>query len=207
MSYVVREPVLRSTPIAALRPTQMTVGMHEVAAKRKTWREHDSKTRVKFLRLHMIPVILGPGQALFVIDHHHLARALNDEGQKEIFVTIVDDLHKLDEGAFWTVLDFHAWTHPYDARGKRRDFADLPKSVKGLKDDPFRSLAGELRRIGGFAKDTTPFSEFLWADFLRRRIKGKAVEKDFDGTLEKALELAKSPEADYLPGWCGPHGQ
>jgi hypothetical protein len=185
----------------------MTVGMHEVAAKRKTWREHDSKTRVKFLRLHMIPVILGPGQALFVIDHHHLARALNDEGQKEIFVTIVDDLHKLDEGAFWTVLDFHAWTHPYDARGKRRDFADLPKSVKGLKDDPFRSLAGELRRIGGFAKDTTPFSEFLWADFLRRRIKGKAVEKDFDGTLEKALELAKSPEADYLPGWCGPHGQ
>jgi hypothetical protein len=75
-----------------------------------------------------------------------------------------------------------------------------------LTDDPFRSLAGELRRVGGYAKDTTPFSEFLWADFLRRRIKPKAVEKDFSATLERALALAKSPEADYLPGWCGPHG-
>ena len=41
--------------------------------------------------------------------------------------------------------------------------------MKDLVDDPFRSLAGELRRVGGYAKDTTPFSEFLWADFLRRR--------------------------------------
>jgi hypothetical protein len=49
----------------------------------------------------------------------------------------------------------------------------IPKSIKGLDDDPFRSLAGELRSAGGFAKDTTPFSEFLWADFLRRRISRK----------------------------------
>ena len=60
-----------------------------------------------------------------------------------------------------------------------------------LKDDPFRSLAGELRRIGGFAKDTTPFSEFLWADFLRRNLSRKRVEADFDKALEKALALAK----------------
>ena len=53
-------------------------------------------------------------------------------------------------------------------------------------DDPFRSLAGELRRAGGFAKDTTLFSEFLWADFLRRRIKRKAVDRDFDHAIEKA---------------------
>ncbi len=71
-------------------------------------------------------------------------------------------------------------------------------------DDPFRSLAGELRRAGGFAKDTTPFSEFLWADFLRRRIKRKAVERNFDDALERALALAKSDAAGYLPGWCGP---
>jgi len=73
-----------------------------------------------------------------------------------------------------------------------------------LVDDPFRSLAGELRRAGGYAKDTTPFSEFLWADFMRRRMKRKSVEGDFGHALEKALELAKSEEANYLPGWCGP---
>ena len=71
-----------------------------------------------------------------------------------------------------------------------------------MTDDPFRSLAGELRRLGGFAKDSTPFSEFLWADFLRRRIKSKAAEKDFKASLAHALELSRSQEAAYLPGWC-----
>ncbi len=66
-----------------------------------------------------------------------------------------------------------------------------------LKDDPFRSLAGELRRVGGFAKDTTPFSEFLWADFLRRSLSRKNVEANFEKSLEKALALAKSKG-------CGP---
>ena len=96
------------------------------------------------------------------------------------------------------------YPHTYDAKGERRDFKDLPKSITELKDDPFRSLAGELRRSGGFAKDTTPFSEFLWADFLRRRISNKAVEDNFAKAMEKSLALAKGPDAVYLPGWCGP---
>ena len=79
----------------------------------------------------------------------------------------------------------------------------MGKSIKDLIDDPFRSLAGALRRIGGFAKDTTLFSEFLWADFLRRRMKRKAVERDFQAALKQALKFAKSKDADYLPGWCG----
>ncbi len=93
---------------------------------------------------------------------------------------------------------------PYDAEGVRQDFKAIPKAVADLADDPFRSLAGELRRAGGFAKDTTPFSEFLWADFLRRTMKAKQVEGDFPSALERALQLAKSEDAGYLPGWCGP---
>ena len=75
-----------------------------------------------------------------------------------------------------------------------------------MEDDPYRSLAGELRNIGGFAKDSTPFSEFLWADFLRPRIKAKAIKADFNAALDEALKLSKTGDADYLPGWCGPHG-
>jgi hypothetical protein len=101
------------------------------------------------------------------------------------------------------VLDNRSWMHPFDDQGRRRDYADIPKAVTDLVDDPFRSLAGELRRAGGYAKDTTRFSEFLWADFLRRRIKRQDVEKDFDGALEEALKLAKGTDSDYLPGWCG----
>jgi len=44
----------------------------------------------------------------------------------------------------------------------------------------------------------------LWADFYRTRIKRKTVEADFNHAMERALQFAKSEEANYLPGWCGP---
>ena len=204
MTTVVREPRLRPVAILDLRPTQITVGMREVKAKRKRWRDETTKKGEEFLGKHMIPVILGPQDRYYVIDYHHLARALHDEGIKDVAVTVIADLSKLDSDAFWFVMDNRDWTHPFDADGRRRPYSYLPKSVDKLIDDPFRSLAGELRRAGGFAKDTTPFSEFLWADFLRRHVKRKTVKTNFDHALEEALQLAKSLDADYLPGWCGP---
>jgi hypothetical protein len=200
----VREPVLTTVAVDDLRPTQITVGMREVLAKRKRWRETSVKKSGKFLGRHIIPVILGPKRRHYVVDHHHLARALYDEGVKDLAVTVLVDLSALERDAFWTVMAHRNWTHPFDAKGRRRDYRAIPKTVSGLVDDPFRSLAGELRRAGGFAKDTTPFSEFLWADFLRRRVKRKTIESDFDRAMEDALEMAKSPDAGYLPGWCGP---
>ncbi len=201
---MVREPLLTTVAVADLRPTQITIGMREVMVKRKRWRETGTKKGEKFLGRHTMPVILGPRGRHYIIDHHHLARALHDEGVKDVAVTIVANLGKLEIDAFWVVMDNHNWMHPFDAKGRRRPYGDIPKSITEMVDDPFRSLAGELRRAGGFAKDTTVFSEFLWADFLRRRLKRKLIERDFDHAVEKALELARSKDADYLPGWCGP---
>jgi len=204
---MVREPLLTPVPIEALHPTQITVGMEEVRAKRKEWREKDTKGDDRagaFLGKHMIPVVLGPKSRSYVIDHHHLARALHDEGVPHVLTTLVADLSRLDQDTFWVVLDNRGWMHPFDASGKRRGYKAIPQSVADLVDDPYRSLAGALRRAGGFAKDTTPFSEFLWADFLRRRIEQKRVQSRFDRAVEEALRLARSPDADYLPGWCGP---
>ena len=200
----IREPRVKPFPIKELRPTQITVGMREVKEKRKRWREQSGKKGADFLGKHMIPVVLGPKDRHYVIDHHHLARALHEEGVPDVDVAVVANLSKLEPDAFWFVLDNLNLMHPFDDKGVRRGHTDIPKSVSELIDDPFRSLAGELRRAGGFAKDTTPFSEFLWADFLRRRMKRKAVEDDFDHALEKALQLAKTQDANYLPGWCGP---
>ncbi len=201
-----REPILEPVPILSLRPTQMTVGMREVKEKRKRWREHKSKKKQeKLLGKHMIPVVLGPDGKYYVVDHHHLACALHDEGVMDILVTVIGDLTMVQRDAFWGVMDTtkdgSIRTMPRASAGH---FRDLPKSVTDLKDDPFRSLAGELRRVGGFAKDTTPFSEFLWADFLRRKMPRKSVEDDFEKAIEKALALGKSKDAIYLPGWCGP---
>jgi hypothetical protein len=35
-------------------------------------------------------------------------------------------------------------------------------------------------------------------------MKRKLVDHDFARAMHKALQLAKSPDANYLPGWCGP---
>jgi hypothetical protein len=35
-------------------------------------------------------------------------------------------------------------------------------------------------------------------------LKRKLLDDDFSAALVKALKLAKSGEADFLPGWCGP---
>ncbi len=199
-----REPFVKPIPLAELRPTQITVGMREVREKRKRWQETQSRKGAEFLGKHMMPVILGPKDRHYVIDHHHLGRALIDDGVDHVLVTVVADLRKLEKDAFWIFLDNRGWMHPYDAAGQRRSYQDIPKSLTDLVDDPFRSLAGELRQAGGYAKDTTPFSEFLWADFLRRRIKRKLIEEDFPQALEKALEFAKGEATDFLPGWCGP---
>ena len=198
-----REPRITPVAVADLRPTQMTVGMREVQEKRKNWREKEAHGDT-FLGKHLIPVLLGPKGKSYVIDHHHLVLALMEEGVEHVATTVVADLSSLDKDAFWVFLDNRDWCHAYDEDGKRRSFDDIPRTLKGLKDDPFRSLAGELRRAGGFAKDTTPFSEFLWADFLRRRMKASDVRQDFGAALSKALRLAKSPKAGFLPGWCGP---
>jgi hypothetical protein len=201
-----REPTLTPVAITDLRPTQITVGMREVNAKRKHWREtaKEKNKDAEFLGKHMIPVILGPKRRHYVIDHHHLALALHKEGVEQVAVTVVANLSTLEPDSFWFVMDNHNWMHPFDDAGRRRHYKDIPKAVTGLVDDPFRSLAGELRRAGGYAKDTTPFSEFIWADFLRRRMKRKLVETNFERAVEKALQLAKSEDANYLPGWCGP---
>ncbi|TIU47848.1 MAG: chromosome partitioning protein ParB [Mesorhizobium sp.] len=201
---VLREPLVTPVPVKELRPTQITVGMREVDLKRQLIRSQSAANTGAFLGKHMIPVVLGPKNRNYVTDHHHLARALIEEGVKGVLVTVISDLSALDKDAFLFMLDNRGWMHPFDENGQRRDYAALPKTIGELVDDPYRSMAGELRRLGGYAKDTTPFSEFLWADFLRRRIDKGAVAKNFDKAMKDALVLAKGKDADYLPGWCGP---
>ena len=198
-----REPTVNEIEIADLRPTQMTVGLHEVEAKRREWREAKGSKRQKILGRHAVPTVIGPKGRFYVVDHHHMARALLDEGEKTLQVYILSDLSAVEKPAFWTVLDNSGWCHAYDHKGTRCELSDIPKSLADMKDDPYRSLAGQLRRSGGYAKTDKPFSEFIWADFLRRQVDQDAVETDFAAALVKALELAKDQAARYLPGWCG----
>lgn len=198
-----RDPLLSPVSIKSLRPTQITVGLIEVQERRKRWDQLGSN-KAEYLGQHMMPVVLGPKGRPYVIDHHHLARALHDEGQKKVLIQPVANLGTLSQEHFWRFLDNKGWLHPFDENGKRRPYSEIPKSIDHLKDDPFRSLAGAVRTAGGYAKETTPFMEFIWADYFRRAFRARDIRKSWDQTLKEALELAHQHDAHFMPGWCGP---
>jgi hypothetical protein len=197
------EPLLKPVEIMSLRPTQITVGMAEVEKKRQHWRKRTDGDGATYLGDHLIPCVLGPKESHWVIDHHHLALSLHLEGVRHVLVSTVADLSKLDRHSFMSFMDSRNWIHPYDADGKRCDPDELPKKITKLEDDPYRSLAGEVREAGGYAKDTTPYAEFMWADFYRRRLDLKSGKPIPEEIITKALVLAHSAKAGYLPGWCG----
>jgi hypothetical protein len=138
-----------------------------------------------------------------MIDRHHLTLALREEGVTRVPISIVANMSLLGFDEFWTTLEGRSWTHPFDDEGRRCRYNELPTSVDRLIDDPYRSLAGAVKRAGGYAKDKAPFSEFRWADFLRHRIARELIDRDFGRALTLAMSLAQSFDARTLPGWRG----
>jgi len=197
------EPELKPVAIRDICPTQMTVGMREVTRKRVAFAARAKSDGPTFLGHHMIPGVIGPKGRTYIIDNHHLVRALHEDGVEHVLVSFVADLSKLAKPLFWTFMENRNWLHPYNAAGQRVPHTEIPKSIGKLSDDPYRSLAGEVREAGGYAKDMTPYAEFLWADFLRHQIDAKTVAKDFDAALKSAVKIAHQAAASYLPGWCG----
>lgn len=195
-------PILAVAP-ERLHPTQMTVGRAEVAAKRAQWHALSKKKRKTLIASHWFPGVLGPQGAVYIVDHHHFGLAMLEEGVDAVPVIVQRDFSWLAPDTFWRTMEFNRWAHPYDERGRRREYAAIPAGLSELRDDPYRTLAARVREAGGCAKDTTPYAEFLWADFFRARLKSAPVGKGGDKLLQRALELAHARDAGYLPGWSG----
>jgi hypothetical protein len=94
--------------------------------------------------------------------------------------------------------------HVYDEKGRKRSFIHIPVRLQDLVDDPYRSFAGAVREAGGFSKPPEPFQEFLWANFFRVSVTPKSLQRDWKKAVNRAVEMARSKDAKYLPGWCGP---
>jgi hypothetical protein len=186
-----------------LRPTQMTVGFKEVEKKRKSWLKLKPAKRRQAMRQELFPAVVGPNKTYYILDHHHAAVALVREKSDRVAVGIAKDLSHLKPESFWVYLDHFSWVHPYDDKGARRPFADIPDKFDDLKDDPFRSLTAEVLDAGGFAKSEEPFLEFLWANYFRDHLPAKLLTRDPKKALSEALDLAKSKKASHLPGWPG----
>ncbi len=199
------QPRMESIPISRLRPTQLTVGMLEVKRKRKRLRALEKKPAeiVGFILETPIRVVLGPKDQAYVIDHHHLALALLKEDFKTAPMHIEADFSHLSPSDFWKRMKADNFVHPFNARGKRKPLRTLPKTLRQLKDDPYRSLAGFVRAAGGYAKTPAPFAEFAWANFFRRRIDSESIREDLKKTVNECVGLACTAPAADLPGFVG----
>lgn len=189
---------LITASLAKLRPTQMALGYQEVKHKREEWTRLSPSDARRFLRRHRFPAVRGPGKNYYLVDNHHMARALQEENIKTVRLGVLADLSQLSKDEFWKVMLMRQWAHPYDKDGELRDFSAISKKLKQLPDDPYRSLAATVKGTGHFHPDSIPFAEFLWADFFRSRISRTTLRDKPEAAVRLAKKLARSREAVYL---------
>jgi hypothetical protein len=205
--------------LAELRPTQAAVGMVEVRIRaeklRKEIRGRSESEFLDHIKEHsrVEPIVIGPGGGFYITDHHHLARALFELGKTTTYCKILDNLSDTSPDAFWKYLQDNNEVYLKDSHGNVITPLALPKSIKDLDDDPFRSLAGAVSEPCGFRNDAegpqeTNYLEFKWADYLRANwsktnIPVDGINANFDKATNAALQLAIRKEATGLPGYTG----
>ena len=103
-----------------LHPTQMSVGMIQVQAKVDKLERKKEKKLYAYLSNHPVPVTVGPNDALYITDYHHLAVALLNMGVQHTYCQIKDNRRDKTIESFWASMvdDKNAW--PYDANGVER---------------------------------------------------------------------------------------
>ena len=194
---------LHEAQLHKLRPTQITIGLIEVAAKRKALEAMHKSEQRDFLAAHPIPAVLGPEERVFITDHHHLARAALESGIETGFFLLEAEMACFDPTLFWHTMREQRWAHPIDEQGHQQPCSAIPKHLAELRDDVYRSLAGFVRSAGGYAKTPTAFAEFVWADFFRHRIVIGPTHADFKHAVDQGFALATSAAARALPGYTG----
>lgn len=185
-----------------LRPTQVAVGMASVKLKTENLAKMTTEARINYLQKHPVPVVVGPDGGFYLIDHHHMSRALLESGHRYLFIQIVADWSQMNPTEFWGEMEKKGYTWLYDQNGNKLKPSQLPRTIINLQDDPYRSLAYFAREAGAYNKTTTPFAEFFWAAFYKKHIALSELS-NWKKATAKAVQLSQSPEAAQLPGYKG----
>ncbi len=201
----VERSMKKMSKVLDLRPTQFAVGMLEVDEKIALVKTYNSKQLKQYVKENPVPVVRAPNGELYIVDHHHFLAVCYHLGIRKVRVEIVEDLKgsKVTYRKFWDRLIRRGQTYLncQFGNGPHREFY-LPKDIRGLADDPYRSMAWFVRKGGAFNKSDRNFAEFQWANFFReKRLLNRLGMAGFPLALEKAVELSQSPEAKNLPGF------
>lgn len=191
--------------ILDLRPTQFAVGMLEIDEKIKQVVSLNKKELKKFISESVVPVVRSPDGDLYVVDKHHYLCVCYHVGVQKVKVDIIKDFYEEDltYSQFWKWMYKSRNSYPYCqfVEGPRKEYY-LPKDVRGLADDPYRSMAWFVRKAGAFENSDKNFAEFKWANFFRqKKLLDREGLRGFEKALIKAVSLAQSAAAKHLPGY------
>ena len=179
--------------------------MLEVDEKIDVVTELGKKKLRSYINENEVPVVVSPHGELFVIDHHHFLCVCYHVGIRKVRVKVVKDLSasRMSFSQFWKWMAKNKNFYPFCQFGEGpRKALYLPKDIRGLADDPYRSLALFVRKAGAFDNSDRNFAEFKWANFFRgRHLLDRHGMRGFATALVKATKLAQSPAARRLPGY------
>lgn len=196
---------MKKVKVLKLKPTQFAVGMLEVDEKIAQVREYSKKELKAYVDEHPVPVVASPEGDLFVVDRHHFLSVCYHLDIKKVNVDIVEDFRgkSMSYGDFWRWMFKSRNAYPYCQFGEGpRPALYLPKDVRGLADDPYRSLAWFVRKAGGFENSDKNFAEFKWANFFReKRLLDERGLRGMKEAMVEAVKLAQSKAAKKLPGY------
>lgn len=192
--------------ILSLRPTQFAVGMLEVDEKIKEVSSYSKKEIKRYIKDNIVPVVRAPDQELYIVDKHHYLSVCYQMGINKVKINIIKDFTDqpdLTYEKFWDWMSKSRNCYPYCQFGQGpREPLYLPHDVRGLADDPYRSIAWFVRKAGAFENSEKNFSEFQWANFFRsKELLKKFGRKGLPEALVEAVKLAQSDEAKKLPGF------
>lgn len=158
----------------------------------------------RYLDSRAVPVVIDRKGKYFLVDRHHLCSACILIGIQKVKIMLMADFSytKSDE-EFWLQMQEKKYVLLQDAHGLPITPDMLPKTLEGLSNDPYRSLAGLVRDAGTIRKVNVPFSEFLWAAFFRQRIDEEVIDGMLHSNLKVAIRLAQSEDAKNIPGYIG----
>ncbi len=186
-----------------LHPTQLTLGLAEVRKRAKMMRGLAPGDLKSLLASKPVPHVLGPEGRIYIIDHHHLCRALLEIGYERVILgSQLEDWSDLDLRAFWARMEAHSYCWPLDANGNRRPYSKIPPHIRELTDNPWRTIARSVRDVA-YANQDTPFQEFKWGDYYRSFMTPRLLECDNDLAMDLAVKLSHIDEAHDLPGFLG----
>ena len=194
-------------PVLSLRPTQFSIGLLEVEYKVLELRKLDPEALLRTIEKTRIPVVVAPWRDLYIIDHHHHLFACWHADILQARIEVVEDYAdaKLSYKQFWRRMVKHQRAYLYDQFGEGpREPLYLPPDIRGMADDPYRSLAWLVRKEGGYENSNQTFAEFQWANHFRaRKLLVDHGREGFHDAVKKGLRLARLPAAQDLPGFHG----